>query len=218
MKNKIIIDDFGKRGVFGILEIDSAENAVPVAKALVLGGITAIELALRTPAALLSIKLIKEQVPEMFICAGTVLFPEQIDQVMAVGCDMGVAPGFNPEIVKHAKESNFPFVPGISTASELEGALYLGCGVVKLFPCEPLGGIEYMDTMMAPYRYLGIKVIPLGGISESNFGNWASHQSVMALGSTWICPRQLIQDKEFDEITARAKRARAIWDNAKKAI
>ena len=129
--SKVIPDDVMKtvteRGVFGVLEIVNEEDALPVAKALYDNGVTAIELALRTEAAVPAMKLIHKAYPDMFITAGTVLFPEQIDQVLEAGASMGVAPGFNPQIVRRAIEASLPFAPGISTASEVEAAYGEGC-------------------------------------------------------------------------------------------
>ncbi len=217
--SKVIPDDVMKtvteRGVFGVLEIVNEEDALPVAKALYDNGVTAIELALRTQAAIPAMKLIHKAFPDMFITAGTVLFQEQVDQVLEAGASMGVAPGFNPQIVRKAVEASLPFAPGISTASEVEAAYAEGCRFLKLFPAEPLGGIKYMKAMMGPYSYLGIKLFPLGGLSQDNLSAWAAEPNVVAVGGSWIASKALIKEHNWEEIGKRAKAASETWKNVR---
>lgn len=206
-----VMQEITSRGVFGVLEIQDECDALPVAEALYSNGITAIELALRTEASIPAMKRIHEAFPDMFITAGTVLFPEQLEEVIAAGASMGVAPGFNPHIVRRAAEMSLPFAPGISTASEVEAAYSEGCRLLKLFPAEPLGGIKYMKSMMGPYSYLGIKLFPLGGLSQDNLASWAAEPNIAAVGGSWIASKDLIREKDFDEIGRRAKAASETW-------
>ena len=206
-----VMQEITSRGVFGVLEIQDECDALPVAEALYSNGITAIELALRTEASIPAMKRIHEAFPDMFITAGTVLFPEQLEEVIAAGASMGVAPGFNPHIVRRAAEMSLPFAPGISTASEVEAAYSEGCRLLKLFPAEPLGGIKYMKSMMGPYSYLGIKLFPLGGLSQDNLASWAAEPNIAAVGGSWIASKDLIRKKDFDEIGRRAKAASETW-------
>lgn len=205
------IMELGKRGVVAVLEINREEDAVPVANALVRGGVTAIELALRTPAAMPSISLIHENIPQMMIGIGTVIKEGQAVEVKKRGASFGVSPGFNPKIVQEAENCGLPFAPGISTASEVEAALGLGCNVLKFFPAQALGGVKYLKSMSGPYSYLGLKFFPLGGITEENMEEYAHMDNVVAIGGTWIAKKDLILAHDWDEITRRAKNAISRW-------
>lgn len=209
--SKEIKEELAKRGVIAVLEIEREEDAVPAALALVKGGVTAIELALRTKASMPSISLIKENVPEMMIGIGTIIRKDQIEKVKNAGADFGVAPGFNPNIVAEADRLSFPFAPGIATASELEGALEMNNDVLKFFPAEPLGGIKYLNSMAGPYSYLGLKFIPLGGVTLENLPQWAESERVIAVGGTWIAKKSLIKEKNWDQITRNAEEAVKVW-------
>jgi len=164
MKTSVFDADIFKRvtdsGIIAVLELEKASNAVPAIDALLAGGITAIELTLRTDAAIDSIKAIAENRPEMTIGVGTLLFPGQIVQIIEAGAHFAVSPGFNPIIADEAKRCGLSFAPGIATPSELEAALSKGCAVLKLFPAEPLGGVDYLKSMNNPYAYLGLSYIP----------------------------------------------------------
>ena len=210
--------ELAKRAVVAVLVIDDAREAVPVAQALVKGGVTAIELALRTEAAPEAIKAIHDNVPEMLIGIGTVIKTGQAKMVKDLGADFAVSPGFNPEILKEAIACGLPFAPGISTASELEAAHEAGCDFLKLFPAVPLGGIPYFKAMTGPYDYLGINFFPLGGISEENLPEWAALKNIPTIGGSWIATASLIREKNYAEITRRAEKALKIWNDAKRGL
>ncbi|MDC7237743.1 MAG: bifunctional 4-hydroxy-2-oxoglutarate aldolase/2-dehydro-3-deoxy-phosphogluconate aldolase [Sphaerochaetaceae bacterium] len=218
MMDQSIIDILEKKGIVAVLVIDDLDTAVDSAKALVKGGITAIELALRTPVSYEAIELIHKNVPEMMIGVGTVIKPGQAQKVKELGASFAVAPGLNPKIMKEAKECGLPFAPGISTASELEKAVELGCKLVKLFPAEALGGIKYFKAMTGPYKYLGIKYFPLGGVSEENLPLWASEKDICPIGGSWIAKGNLIKEKNYTEITKRAREAVKIYKEIKKDL
>jgi 2-dehydro-3-deoxyphosphogluconate aldolase/(4S)-4-hydroxy-2-oxoglutarate aldolase len=209
-------DELGKRGIIAVLEIEQEPDAVPAARALVEGGITAIELALRTPAAEPSISLIAEGVPEMMIGIGTIIEGGQAARVKKQrGVRFGVSPGINPAIIREALDAGLPFAPGIATPSELELALSLGCRVIKFFPAEGMGGINFLKSMDAPYKHLGIKYIPLGGVSQDNLGEYAAARQILAIGGSWIANRELIKTKNWGEITRRAGAAKTLWDSVR---
>lgn len=211
MLNEQIRRELGKRGIIAVLEIADVKNAVPVARALVKGGVTAIELALRTQAAMPSISEIAQNVPEMMIGIGTVIRPEQVKEIKERGAHFAVAPGFNPKVNAEADRLGFPFAPGIATASELEGAVEMGNTVLKLFPAGPLGGVKYLNSMAGPYAYLGLKFIPLGGVSLDNLPDWAASDKVIAVGGTWIAKRNLIEAQDWAAIEKNAREAAAVW-------
>ena len=215
---KEIQDEIAKEGVIAVLEIESEQNAVPLAKALLEGGIRAIELALRTPAAFPSISLIAKEVPQMYIGIGTIIEKGQAAMVKKEkGVRFGVSPGINPEIVKEAIAEGLPFAPGVATPSEIEQAISLGCRVVKLFPAGGMGGLDYIKSIDGPYNHLGIKYIPLGGVSTANLASYAQFSSVLAIGGSWVATKDLIKTQNWNEISRRAAEARKIWtDNRNK--
>ena len=213
--NKEMQIELAKRGVVAVLVLENASDAVPVAKALVKGGITAIELALRTEAAPMAIAEIHNNVPEMMIGIGTVIKSGQAKMVKDLGASFAVAPGFNPNIAQEALDCGLPFAPGISTASELEKAYEMGCDFLKLFPAVPLGGITYFKAMTGPYAYLGINFFPLGGVSEENLPLWAALKNIPTIGGSWIASGDLIKAKNYEEITRRAEKAMKIWNDVK---
>lgn len=209
-------DEIAKEGIIAVLEIEDEQNAVPAAAALLEGGVTVIELALRTPAALPSIPLIAKAVPQMYIGAGTIIESGQAAAAKKEKAMFGVSPGLNPEIIKEAAAAGLPFAPGIATPTELELAVSLGCRVVKFFPAEGMGGIAYLKSINAPYNHLNIKYIPLGGVSLDNLAGYAKFKPVLAVGGSWIAGRELINARDFKEITRRAKEAKEIWQSARR--
>lgn len=184
--------------------IEEVEHAVPLCRALLKGGISVIELTLRTDAGLAAVKEISTQVPEILLGVGTILTPEQATAVHAAGGHFGVAPGLNAAVVREAAKVGLPFAPGIATPSELETALSLGCRWVKLFPAESLGGLNYLKAMAAPYAHLGVKYFPLGGINADNMKDYLARADVPAVGGSWIVKSDLVREGNWSEISARA--------------
>ncbi len=199
-----------RTGVIAVLMIDDASDAVPVAQALLAGGVDCIELTLRTPAAMEALRRIRAEVPEMLVGIGTILTPQQAQEVQAAGAAFGVAPGMNPRVVAAAKEVGLPFAPGICTPTDIELAIEQGCKLLKFFPSEPCGGLAYLRTIAAPFAHLGVKYIPLGGVGANNAEQYLKEPSVHALGGSWLAPRDLIQRKDWAAITANAREASAI--------
>ena len=149
-------------GVVAVLMIDDPADAVPVARALLAGGVNAMELTLRTPAALDALRAIRAGVPEMLAGIGTILTPEQVQDVAAAGAAFGVAPGVNRRVVMAATDLGLSFAPGVVTPSDVEAALELGCRLLKFFPAEPSGGLAYLKSLAAPFAHLGVRYVPLG--------------------------------------------------------
>jgi 2-dehydro-3-deoxyphosphogluconate aldolase/(4S)-4-hydroxy-2-oxoglutarate aldolase len=194
-------------GVIAVLVIDRAEDAVPLAKALLAGGIDVMELTLRTPAAIEALKEIKRNVPEMIAGIGTILTPEQVIEAKAAGAEFGVAPGMNSRVVAKAKEAGLPFAPGICTPSDIEAALEYGCRLLKFFPAETSGGLKHLKNMSAPYMHLGLKFIPLGGLDQNNLASYLADPSVAAVGGSWIAKREMIKANDWAAISAAAAKA-----------
>ena len=216
MFSKTLVQKLQKSSIIAVLVIDSEEDAVLLARALLRGGITAIELTLRTQAAHGALKRILSEVPEMLAGIGTVLTVEQVQAVKDLGAAFGVAPGFNEKVVRAAQSLSLPFAPGIMTASELEAAHSLDCTVMKIFPVEPVGGLDYLVNLNNPYAHLGIKFIPLGGVSPENLQRYLESPIVLAVGGSWLAPRKLIQEKAWDEISRNCEKATEIANRVSK--
>ena len=196
-----------KAPVIAVLVIDDADDAVALAKALLKGGISIIELTLRTPAALDALENIRSGVPEILAGIGTILNAEQVQAVKERGAVFGVAPGLNGTVIAAAKDLGLPFAPGIMTPSDIEAAYALGCNVLKLFPSEPVGGINYLNNINAPYAHLGIEYIPLGGVSQNNLHAYLESPLILGVGGSWLAPRKSIQEKAWDEISRNCEEA-----------
>ncbi|WP_297090357.1 bifunctional 4-hydroxy-2-oxoglutarate aldolase/2-dehydro-3-deoxy-phosphogluconate aldolase [uncultured Draconibacterium sp.] len=200
-----IIKKIDESGIIAVLVIDEVKHAVPLANAFLKGGVNAIELTLRTPAALEAAETIKKNCPEINLGIGTVLTVEQVKAIASLGVDFAVAPGYNPRVVEAAQKYGVSFAPGVTTASELEGAVEQGCRILKYFPAEPIGGMNYLSNMVAPYQYLGLKFIPLGGVNMDNAAGYIKSDLITAIGGSWLAKRPLIQAENWDAITANAK-------------
>lgn len=204
-----------RSGVLAVLAIEDADTAVPLAQALSEGGVDAIELTLRTDAAMEALRRIRAAKPEMLVGAGTVLTPEQANAVQAAGAAFGVAPGMNPRVVAEARRIGLPFAPGVCTPTDIELAVEQGCRLLKFFPSEPSGGLPYLRTIAAPFLHLGVRFIPLGGVSAANAETYLREPSVLALGGSWLAPADLIRSKDWKAITAHARAASAIVRNVR---
>lgn len=202
-----LLEKVRQQKIIAVVVIDDAEAAVPLAKALLDGGISAIELTLRTPSAFESLRRIREHCPEMMAGLGTVISTVQVEQAVAAGAAFAVAPGLNPKVVLAAQMAGLPFAPGIVTPSDIESAYDLGCRLLKFFPAEPSGGVAYLNSMAGPYAHLGLEYIPLGGLDENNFTRYLALKNVPAVGGSWIAPRDLIQNKAWGTIATNARRA-----------
>jgi 2-dehydro-3-deoxyphosphogluconate aldolase/(4S)-4-hydroxy-2-oxoglutarate aldolase len=194
-------------GVIAVLMIDRAEDAVPLARALLAGGVTVIELTLRTDAALECLRRIRADVPEMTIGVGTILTPQQANDAKEAGASFGVAPGMNPRVVAEAKRIGLPFAPGVCTPTDIELAIEAGCKLLKFFPSEPSGGLAYLRVISAPFMHLGVQFIPLGGVGPANAAQYLQEPSVLALGGSWLAPKDLIAKGDWAAITKLAREA-----------
>ncbi len=195
-----------------MLVIDEVKHAVPLARALLDGGIDVMELTLRTPAALDCVAGHSPGSTRHAGGIGTILTPEQVSQRACGGGAFGVAPGTNRRVVEAARAVALPFAPGIATPSDLELALELGCAEVKFFPAEACGGLEYLRSLAAPYAHLGVRFIPLGGLKLENMGAYLIDPLVLAVGGSWLAPRNLIQSGDWLAIRELAAAARSQVD------
>lgn len=180
--------------------ISSPGDAVRLANAFLGGGLDVMEITFRDPKAPECVTAIRNVVPEMMIGAGTLLSEESLVRAIEAGAQFGVTPGFNPSIIRAAKERNFFLIPGVATPGELEQAVELGAPLVKVFPIEPLGGIAYLKAISGPYLQTGVKLIPMGGIKMTDVPRYISLPIVGALGGSWMAPRDLIERGDWEAI------------------
>jgi 2-dehydro-3-deoxyphosphogluconate aldolase/(4S)-4-hydroxy-2-oxoglutarate aldolase len=191
-------------GIVAVLIIERVSDAVPLARALLEGGVGIMELTLRTDAALGALAAIRTDVPEMIAGVGTILTPEQVTQVKNAGGAFGVAPGTNRRVIEVAKAAGLSFAPGVATPSDIEAALECGCKLLKFFPCEPSGGLSFLKNMAAPYLHCGVRFIPLGGINAANMETYLADPLIAALGGSWLAPKDVVNKGDWGAITKLA--------------
>jgi 2-dehydro-3-deoxyphosphogluconate aldolase/(4S)-4-hydroxy-2-oxoglutarate aldolase len=190
--------------VIPVLTIERLEDAVPLAKALVAGGVRVLEVTLRTPVAIPAAKAIMTDVPEAIVGIGTILTADDLARAQALGVSFGISPGATPDLLKAAAASSLPFAPGIATVSELMQALAHGFEVVKFFPAEQSGGIKALRALAGPFP--GARFCPTGGIGEANAASWLAEPNVVAVGGSWLCPAADIRSGNWAGITAICNR------------
>jgi 2-dehydro-3-deoxyphosphogluconate aldolase/(4S)-4-hydroxy-2-oxoglutarate aldolase len=195
---------FKQAVVIPVLTIEKVEHAVPLAKALVAGGVRTLEVTLRTDAAVEAAKAIIAEVPDAIVGIGTILNADDLGRARALGAKFGISPGATPELLKVAAASDLPFAPGIATASELMQALAAGFDVVKFFPAEQAGGIRALRALAGPFP--NIRVCPTGGIGEANAAAWLAEPNVLCVGGSWLCPAADIRSHNWVGITAMCDR------------
>jgi 2-dehydro-3-deoxyphosphogluconate aldolase/(4S)-4-hydroxy-2-oxoglutarate aldolase len=191
--------------VIPVITIADADDAVPLARALLNGGIATIEIALRTPAAVEAARAVIAEVPEMLVGIGTVLTPQSLADAKAMGARYALSPGATPELLKAAAGGDFPYIPGVATASDVMAAVVSGFSVLKFFPAENAGGIAGLRALAGPFP--ATRFCPTGGINEKNFRTWLAEPNVVAVGGSWLAPTADIAAGRWDAITARAKAA-----------
>jgi len=188
-----------------VITLERVEDAVPLARALVAGGLRLLEITLRTPAAADSAAAIIREVPEAIVGIGTVLTPKDLERAQALGARYALSPGATPDLLQAASRSAMPFIPGIATASELMAALAHGFQTVKFFPAAASGGIPALKALAGPFPQA--RFCPTGGIDEKNVKDWLALPNVVAAGGSWICSTSDIRAQAWDQITAKARQA-----------
>ena len=200
-------------GVIPVIALEDEAQAVPLGNALLEGGIPAAEITFRTSAAAKSIEKLAAALPEMFVCAGTVLSVEQARLAVDCGAKAVISPGTNRDVVEWCVKNNVPVYPGCTTPTEVEAAMGLGLTTVKLFPAEVVGGVKMLKALYGPYR--GVKFMPTGGISPSNVKDYLSQPNVIACGGSWLCPAGDIREGNWAAITQRAQECMALVREAR---
>ncbi len=193
-----ILEQIGIYRIIPVIIIDDAENSIPLANALIEGGLAVGEVTFRTKSAKESIEKIAKEFPEMLLGAGTVLSIDHVKSAVDSGAKFIVSPGLNPKVVEYCLTKNIPITPGIATPTEIERALEFNLEVVKFFPAEALGGLNYLKAISAPFGNL--RFIPTGGVDEKNLLNYLQFPKVLACGGSWMVKSDLITNKKFDEI------------------
>lgn len=193
--------------VVPVIAIESVAHALPLADALLAGGLPIIEVTFRTAAALDVIRVLTRERPQLLVGAGTVLDPATVDAAANAGARFALAPGCAPATVNRAREIGLPFVPGVQTPSEVELALSLGCTTLKFFPAEAAGGVKMLDAIHAPYKHTGVRFVPTGGVSPANLASYLACAAVAAVGGTWLAKPSDMAEGRFDEIAARTRDA-----------
>ena len=190
--------------IIPVLTIERIEDAVPLAKALVAGGVHVLEVTLRTPVAVESAKAIMAHVPAAVVGIGTILNADDLARAEGIGARFGISPGATPDLLKAAAASGLPFAPGIATASELMLGLSHGFNLVKFFPAEQSGGIKALRALAGPFP--DVRFCPTGGIGEANAISWLGEPNVIAVGGSWLCPAADVRSGNWAGITAICNR------------
>ena len=205
-----VVETLKSAGIIPVIVIEDEAQAVPLANALVNGGLPVLEVTFRTKAAAGAIAKIKAEVPNAVVGAGTLLTKEQVKAAYEAGAVFGVAPGFDPAIVAYAQEIGLPMVPGIATASELSQALTAGVPMVKFFPAEAAGGVKMIKNLLGAFRFTGVKFMPTGGVNPQNVKEYLSVPEIVACGGTWIVPKDALANNDWAAIEALAAEAAAV--------
>lgn len=196
-----------KIGVVPVIAIDSVDHAEPLADALLEGGLSVVEITFRTEAAADVIARLSTTRPELLVGAGTILTPAQVRLATDAGAVFGLAPGFDPSVVKAATDTGLAFAPGILTPSDISLASAQGCRLMKFFPATAAGGPTMLKNIAAPFAHLGLRFIPTGGVTLETMKDWLALSEIAAVGGTWIAKPEDMREGRWSEITAKARAA-----------
>ena len=197
-----------KLGIVPVVVLDREEDALPLAEALVKGGLPCAEVTFRTAAAEGAIRKMAKAYPDMIIGAGTVLTTEQADRAIDAGAKFIVSPGFNPKVTEYVLKKGVPMTPGVCTPTEIEAALQFDLDVLKFFPAEPSGGLKMIKALAAPY--VGVNFMPTGGINAANVREYLAYNRIVACGGSWMVTGALVKEGKFDEIENLVREAAGI--------
>ncbi len=203
VQQSMITEALRRWRIIPVVTIEDPKNAVPLASALLAGGIPIAEITLRTSGALEALRRITHEHPEMFAGAGTVLNVRQAEQARKAGAHFVISPGLNRAVVHYCLERDIPVYPGVATASEIEAAIDAGLNLLKLWPIATLGGVEFLQLLSGPFG--GVEFNPSGGITGANFETYLSLKNVVACGGSWMAPPEWIAEGQFDRIQATVR-------------
>jgi 2-dehydro-3-deoxyphosphogluconate aldolase / (4S)-4-hydroxy-2-oxoglutarate aldolase len=199
---------FALAPVIPVITIEDAAHAVPLARALVAGGLRVIEITLRTQAGFDAARAIVDEVPDAVVGIGTVLTPADYERAAKLGAAFAISPGLSIELLDAATAGELPFAPGIQTSSDLIACVTRGYELVKFFPAVPAGGIAALDALAGPFP--NVRFCPTGGINAGNAAEWLKHRKVVAIGGSWVAPAADIKAGAWAAIEQRARDAAAM--------
>jgi 2-dehydro-3-deoxyphosphogluconate aldolase/(4S)-4-hydroxy-2-oxoglutarate aldolase len=195
------IETFLRQRLICVAVIDHPADAVPLAEALLAGGLNCIEVTFRTAGAAESITRIRQSLPNAVVGAGTLLTADNVKHAVDAGAQFGVSPGFSEKVSHAAHARDLPLFPGVVTPSEIMTALEHGWKHLKFFPSETFGGVNAIRALAGPFGHTGVKFIPTGGITAANLHHYLTVPQVAAIGGSWMAERKLVADKAWDKIT-----------------
>jgi len=204
-KTDSLLAILGGQPVIPVLLIDDLKDAVPLARALSRGGLPAIEITLRTSAAIDAIRLVAADVPEAIVGAGTVLNPRQYDEAVEAGAKFLVSPGTTMELLREAEGGEIPYLPGAATPSEVMSLSEEGYSIMKFFPAEQAGGAAFLKALASPFA--GVSFCPTGGIGPANVSDYLGLPNVICVGGSWVAPKELVRAGDWSAITGLAAEA-----------
>lgn len=202
-----MLEQLLQQSIIPVVEIDSAGHAESLAEAVLKSGISILEVVLRTDEAVDAIRIIRKQFPEMLVGAGTVLTNSQAEQVIDAGAMFGVAPGLNLSIVEKFRANGLPHIPGVITPTDIETALENGCSLLKFFPAEAAGGIDFLKAIAGPYAGTGVQFCATGGITLDNMKSYLNLPVVSGIGGSWLARREQIQNQQWSLISEQVATA-----------
>lgn len=211
---RVVVDALAANKIVPVLILNSVDDGLKMCETLVENGLPVAEVTFRTEAASQIIKEAGKRFPELFLGAGTVLNVDNLHRAIDSGAKFAVAPGLNPKVVTEAMKEDFPFAPGICTPSEIEQALDLGCTFIKFFPAEPAGGVKYIQSIVAPYKHLGIRVMPTGGITPAIVPDYLAVKEIIAIGGSWLGKAADITAGNWEKIAQGVRDAVKLAQNA----
>jgi 2-dehydro-3-deoxyphosphogluconate aldolase / (4S)-4-hydroxy-2-oxoglutarate aldolase len=203
-----IVERAREIGIIPVVSIPKLEDALPLAEALLEGGLPCAEITFRTAAAAEAVAGIRSRFPEIFLGAGTVLTIEQAETAISAGAEFIVSPGANPAVVDRCLSRGVTIFPGVCTPTEIETALTKGVDTLKFFPAEPMGGVKFLQAICAPYR--NVRFIPTGGIDAENVGQYLALPQVVACGGSWMVKPELFEAGDFAMVRQKAREAAAL--------
>ena len=208
--SKAVVERLSQIRIVPVLVLEEENSGLKMCELLLECGLPAAEITFRTAAAAGIIREAAKRFPELYLGAGTILNTADLHRAFEAGAKFAVAPGFNPTVVKEAVANDYAFAPGVCTPSEIEQAMELGCKFLKFFPAEAAGGVTMLKSLIAPYKHLGVRFMPTGGVSTSNVENYLSIKEVVAVGGTWLGKADAIAAGDWDGIRKTVEAAVAL--------
>ena len=208
-----VIGALSRIRIVPVLVLEEVKSGLKMCEILAENGLPAVEITFRTAAAAEIIREAAKNFPQLYLGAGTILNLRDLDRAFDAGAKFAVAPGFNPTVVKAAVSAGRPFAPGVCTPSEVEQAMELGCRLLKFFPAEAAGGVKMLKSIIAPYRHLGIRFMPTGGVTTANAADYLALKEVAAVGGTWLGKSDEIKAGNWSGIAATVKAAAELKNN-----